>query len=246
VRNKELKIGIIGIPIQLEKKQKRLSEFFKPGLTDFLRAKTKKFIQTKIKGENILIKILDLGELFDKKYKLASDGELVGISKSCLDKLVEELKRKMEGIDFLIVYGGAHTGGYLLYNLPGKIERFDLHEDDDNINIPFHTSYMNYVSTIKDHSDLSNHNLPGLLDEIFDRSSVDANVGRIFDIDIDYYNSTEYCKLKKEDEERNFNRIISAIKKAKPKVIGLFEFQRLNKNEYEKMLEIVWQGIKAN
>jgi len=236
-----LTVGIIGIPIQLERKHNKSTESFAPGLTDHLRSKTKEFIERKSKEVKIKADVQDLGELFDNNDNLSSDGELTGISKSCLDRLAEELKRKMKGINFLIVFGGIHTGAYLLYHLPGEVERFDLHEDDNDINIPFHTSYMKYATILKNPSQIFNHDWTDILETRLE----DEPVGKLFDIDIDYYVSTEYCKFKKADEKQNFNRIISAIQKTKPRVIGLFEFQKLDKTEYKKMLEIVWNGIKV-
>ncbi len=241
MKGKKLTVGIIGIPIQLERKHNKLKEFFAHGLTDYLRSKTKEFIKRKSKEGKVQIDAQDLGELFDTNDNLSSDGELTGISKSCLDKLAEDLKKKMKGIDFLIVLGGIHTGAYLLYHLPGEVERFDLHEDDDDINIPFHTSYMKYVTILKNPSQISNHDWTDILGTNLE----DEAGGKLFDIDIDYYVSTEYCKFKKADKEQNFNRIISAIQKTKPKVIGLFECQTMDKIEYKKMLEILWNGIKV-
>lgn len=234
-----LTVGIIGIPIRLERKHNKSTESFAPGLTDYLRSKTKEFIERKSKKGKIKRDVQDLGELFDTNDNLSSDGELTGIPKSCLDRLAEELKRRMKGIDFLIVFGGIHTGAYLLYHLPGEVERFDLHEDDNDIDIPFHTSYMKYATILKNPSQISNHDWTDILGTRLG----DEPIGKLFDIDIDYCVSTEYCKFKKADEEQNFNRIISTIQKTKPKVIGLFESQIVDKIRHGKIMEIVWNGI---
>lgn len=234
----------MGIPIQLEKSHGILKEFFAPGLTDQLRKTTKEFIEKNLKEKKIQANVTDLGEILSKEDHFSKDNELIGISKSCLDGLAKELKRRIKGMDFLIVYGGIHTGAYLLYHLPGKVERFDFHEDDNDISIPFHTSYMKYANSLKDSSQVSTHSWTDLLDGVLDAKPVGKPIGKIFDIDVDYYTSTEYCKIKGDDEEHNFNRIISAVQKAKPVVIGLFEFQRLDKSGYKKMLEIVWSGIR--
>jgi len=237
---KKISIGIIGIPIQLEKKYNTTKEFFSPGLTDPLRLDTKKCIKEKSKKENVKIDIVDLGELTDERT--TSEGNLTGIPKSSLDELAQELKQITKDIDLLIVYGGVHTAAYLLYHLPGRVERYDIHDDDYEVNIPFHTSYLRHVIELKKSSQISNHNL-------IDKILVDETEasGSIFDIDADYLNPSIYCQLRDEDVKNNLEKIKQDIRKAKPRIIGFFEFQTLDESTkiYERLLSLVWEGIKA-
>ena len=237
---KKLSIGIVGIPIQLEKKHVTIKEFFSPGLTDSLRLGTKNFIEKKSKEKNLEINVLDLGELIDSERSLSEKDKLIGIPKSRLDKLARKLKQMIEDLDLVIVYGGVHTAAYLLYHLPGRVERYDIHDDDYEVNFPFHTSYLRHAIRLKKSSQISSHDLMDsiLLDE------TEAS-GNIFDIDADYLCPSVYCQLKKEDVKNNLQKIKKDIRKAKPKIIGFFEFQSLDKTEHKKILEIVWCGIEA-
>jgi len=237
---KKLLIGVIGIPIQLEKKHNSTKEFFSPGLTDHLRVSTKEFIEKGNKEKNLKIEVLDLGELVNLENVLSKKDKLIGIPKSKLDELARKLKQTIKDLDLVIVYGGVHTAAYLLYHLPGRVERYDIHDDDYEVNFPFHTSYLRHAIRLKKSSQISNHDLMGsiLLDE------TEAS-GNIFDIDADYLCPSVYCQLRKEDVKNNLKKIKKDIRKAKPKIIGFFELQSLDKTEHKKILEIVWCGIKT-
>jgi len=238
----KLSIGIIGIPIQLEKKNNITKEFFSPGLTDPLRLDTKKFIEKKSKEKNLEIDVLDLGELVDSENVLSKKDKLIGIPKTRLDELARRLKQTMKNLDLVIVYGGVHTGAYILYHLSGKVERFDIHDDDYDVDIPFHTSYFRYAIKLKKPSQISNHSL-------VDRILVDETKasGTIFDIDVDYLSPSVYCQLKEKDVKENFQKMKEDIRKAKPRIIGFFEFQTLDGSPegYERLLSLVWEGIKG-
>jgi hypothetical protein len=242
-----LSIGIVGIPITIEKSHGILKEFFVSGLTNSLRETTKKFIEKNLKKENIQATVVDLGELMDKKNSFLEEKGLIGIPKPRLDELAQELKERIKNVDFVVVLGGVHTGAYLLYHLPGRVERFDLHDDDNKLGIPFHTSYLRQASELKSSLQILNHGWPDLLDGILDDEPVDEPPGKIFDIDVDYYTSTEYCKLTEERIKKHVQRIKSRIKKAKPKVIGFFEFQTLDGSSEgrERLLSLIWEGVKA-
>lgn len=239
---KKLSIGIIGIPIQLEKKYNITKEFFSPGLTDSLRSSTKKFIEKKNKERGLEIDILDLGELVDSENISSKKGKLIGIPKTKLDKLAPSLEQRIKDVDLVILYGGVHTAAYLLYHLPGRVERYDIHDDDYEVDIPFHTSYFRHVVALKKPSQISNHDL-------VDRILVDETEasGSIFDIDVDYLSPSIYCQLREEDVKNNLQKIKEDIRKAKPRIIGFFEFQTLDgSNEgHERLLSLAWEGVKA-
>jgi len=239
---KKLSIGIIGIPIQLEKKHNITKEFFSSGLTDPLRLGTKEFIEKMSKEKNLEISVLDLGELVDSEHVLSEKGKLIGIPKSRLDELAQRLKQTTKNLDLVIVYGGVHTAAYLLYHLPGRIERYDIHEDDYEVDIPFHTSYFRHVTKLKKLSQISKHDL-------MDKILVDETEasGNIFDIDVDYLSPSVYCQLREEDVKDNLQKIKQDIRKARPKIIGFFEFQTLDGSSegYERLLSLVWEGVKA-
>jgi hypothetical protein len=243
-----LSIGIVGIPIQLEKSHGILREFFVTGLTDSLRASAKGFIEENLKREEIQATIVDLGELISEKNYSSENDRLIGIPKTRLDELAQEFEERIKNVDFVVVFGGVHTGAYLLYHLPGRVERFDLHDDDDKLEVPFHTSYLRHASELKDSLQVLNHSWPDLLDGILDDEPVNEPPGKIFDIDVDYYTSTEYCKLTEERIKKHVQRIKSRIEKAKPKVIGFFEFQTLDGSSEgrERLLSLIWEGVKAN
>jgi hypothetical protein len=244
----KLKIGVIGIPIVLENKNGIIKEYFKPGFTNELRAKLIEFISSNSKKNGIKVDISDLKELIDESNNsyLKKDN-LIGISKNSLDKLAEELKENIEGFDFIVVLGGIHTGAYLLYHFSEKVERYDIHEDDNEIDLIFHTSYMKHAIELNQSIEISNHGWQDLLEGIFEIKTI-VKPGRIFDIDVDYYASTEYCKMPKEKMDSNFQNIISAIRRGKPKILGLFEYQTLDGSEdgYEKLQNLVWEGILSN
>lgn len=239
---KKLSIGIIGIPIQLEKKHNITKEFFSPGFTDSLRLNTKDFIKKKSKEKNLEINVLDLGELIDSEHVLSKIDKLIGIPKTRLDELARRLKQTIKDLDLVILYGGVHTGAYLLYHLPGRVERYDIHDDDYEVDIPFHTNYFRYAIELKKTSQISNHDL-------MDRILVDETEasGSIFDIDVDYLSPSVYCQLREEDVKNNFQKIKEDIRKAKPRIIGFFEFQTLDGTSegYERLLSLVWEGVKA-
>ena len=238
---KKLSIGIVGIPIQLEKKHVTIKEFFSPGLTDSLRLGTKNFIEKKSKEKNLEINVLDLGELIDSERSLSEKDKLIGIPKSRLDELAQELKQTIKSLDLVILFGGIHTGAYLLYHLPGRVERYDIH-DDYEVGILFHTSYFRHAIELKKPSQVSNHDLMDriLVDEI------EAS-GSIFDIDVDYLSPSVYCQLREEDVKNNFQKIKEGIRKAKPRIIGIFEFQNLDRTSegYERLLSLSWESVKA-
>jgi hypothetical protein len=244
----KLKIGVIGIPISLEKKGGIIKEYFKPGFTDELRKKIIEFISLNSQKNGIKVSITDLKELLAKNDDLYSKkNNLIGISKNSLDKLVEELKEKIRGLDFVVILGGVHTGAYLLYHFSENVERYDIHDDDDETDLIFNTSYMKHALNLKKPIQISNHGWQDLLEGIFEVKNLGTS-GKIFDIDIDYYASTKYCKMSKEKMDSNFQNIISAIRRGKPKILGLFEYQTLDRSEegYEKLQNLVWEGILAN
>jgi len=232
-----MKIGIIGIPIQVEKRSNIIKEFFSPGLTDTLRSGTKKFIEEK----NLKINVLDFGELVDSEDVLLKKDKIIGISQRGLNGMARKLKQKIEDIDLLIVYGGVHTAAYPLYHLSGRVERYDIHADNSDLDIPFHTSYFKHAAKLKPSSQISNHDL---MDRIL-VNETDAS-GSIFDIDIDYLSPSVYCQLREEDVKNNFQKIKEDIRRAKPKVIGFFEFQTLDGSPegYERLLSLVWESVK--
>jgi len=247
LKNREvgkLKIGIIGVPIILEKKNNTIREYFEPGYTDELRAKLIEFISSNSQKNGIKVDISDLKELIDESNDSYSENNLIGISKNSLDKLVEKLKERIKGFDFVAIVGGIHTGAYLLYHFSEKVERYDIHEDDNEINLVFHTSYMKYVIELNQSIEISNHGWQDLLEGIIDVNVIEKP-GKIFDIDVDYYATTEYCKLSEEKTDSNFQNIISNIRRAKPRILGIFEYQTLDKSEsgYEKLQNLVWEGI---
>ena len=239
---KKLSIGIVGIPIQLEKKHNIIKEFFCLGLTDFLRLKTKKFIEGKSGEMGLEINILDLGELANSEKVLSKKDTLTGISKSSLDRLAQNLKQTVKDVDIVIIYGGVHTAAYPLYHLPGRVERYDIHDDDHEIGFPFHTSYFRHASELKKSSQISNHSL-------MDKILVDETEasGNIFDIDTDYLSPSVYCQLREEDVKNNLQKIKEDIRKAKPSIIGFFEFQAIDitSEGFESLLSLVWEGVKA-
>jgi hypothetical protein len=239
---KKLSVGVIGIPIQLEKKHSITKESFSPGLTDSLRLKTKQFIEKMSKEKNLEIDVLDLGELVDSEHVLSEKEKLIGIPKKRLDELAQRLKQRIKDMDLVIFYGGVHTAAYLLYHLPGRVERYDIHDDDYEVDMPFHTSYFKHAIELKKPSQISNHDL-------MDRILVDETEasGSIFDIDVDYLSPSVYCQLREEDVKNNFQKIKKDICKAKPKIIGFFEFQTLDGTSegYKRLLSLVWEGIKA-
>jgi hypothetical protein len=239
---KKLRIGIIGIPIQLEKKKNITKEFFSPGLTDYLRLNTKEFVEKKSKKENLEINVLDLGELIDSNHDLSKKDNLIGISKTILDGLAQRLKQSIKDLDFVILYGGIHTSAYILYHLPGTVERYDIHDDDYEVDFPFHTSYFRHATELKPLSQISNHDL---MDKIL-LNETEAS-GNIFDVDVDYLSPSVYCQLREEDVKNNFQRIKEDIHKAKPKIIGFFEFQNLDGSSegYERLLSLIWEGINT-
>lgn len=244
----KLKIGVIGIPIILEKKGGIIKEYFKPGFTDDLRKKIIEFISLNGQKSGIKVNITDLKELLTKNdNSYLKKNNLIGISKNSLEKLAEELKERIKGLDFIILLGGVHTGAYLLYHFSEKVERYDIHEDDDEIDLIFHTSYMKHAIELNKSMEVSNHGWQDLLEGIFEVKTIEKP-GKIFDIDIDYYASTKYCKMSKEKMDSNFQNIISAIRRGKPKILGLFEYQSLDKSEggYEKLQNLVWEGILSN
>lgn len=233
-----MRIGIVGIPIRLKKEQNITKEFFSPGFTDSLRLNTKKFIEEKSPE----IDVLDLGEIIDEKNALSKKDEIIGILKSRLDELAQELKQKIKDFDLVIVYGGVHTAAYLLYHLPGKVERYDIHDDDHEVDIPIYTSYFRHATKLKKPSQISNHSL---IDKIL-LDDTEAS-GNIFDIDVDYLSPSVYCQLKEEDIKKNFKKIKQDIKKAKPNIIGFFEFQTLDKTTegYKRLLSLIWERIQT-
>jgi len=241
-------MGIIGIPILLERKNNTIREFFKPGLTDNLRKKIIEFVSSNGQKNGIQVDILDLKELVDENNdSYFKKDDLIGISRISLDNLAEEFKKRINGLDFVVVIGGIHTGAYLLYHLAEKVERYDLHEDNNNIDLIFHTSYMKHAIELKKSLHISNHGWQDLLDGIFG-VNVMGTPGRIFDIDVDYYTSTEYCRMTEERMKTNFQNIILTIRKAKPKILGIFEYQTLDGSQdgYERLQTLVLEGIKSN
>lgn len=239
---KKLSIGIVGIPIQLEKKHNIKKEFFSPGLTDPLRLGTKEFIEKMSKERNLEIDVLDLGELIDSKKVLSEKDKLIGIPKTRLDELAQRLKQSIKDLDLVILYGGVHTGAYILYHFPGRVERYDIHDDDHEVDIPFHTSYFRHTIELKKPSQVSNHDL---MDRIL-ADETEAS-GSIFDIDVDYMSPSVYCQLREEDVKNNFQKIKEDIKRAKPRIIGFFEFQTLDGTPEgnERLLSLVWESVKA-
>ena len=238
-----MKVGIIGIPIVLEKKNNKIREYFEPGYTDELRLKLIEFISSNSQKNGFKIDLSDLKELIDENNDSYSENNLIGIPKNSLDKLTEELKEIIKRFDFVAVIGGIHTGAYLLYHFSENVERYDIHEDDNEIDFIFHTSYMKHVNKS---IQIFNHDWQDLLEGILDFKDM-GELGKIFDIDVDYYASTKYCKLSDEKMNSNFQNIISAIRRAEPKILGIFEYQTLDGTEggFERIKTLVWEGILA-
>jgi hypothetical protein len=245
---RKLKMGIIGIPIIVGKKNNKTREFFKSGLTDGLRTRIIEFVSSNCQKNGIRVDILDLKELVDESKDSCFElDDLAGISRTSLDNLAEEFKKRINGLDFVTVIGGIHTGAYLLYHLTENVERYDIHEDNNDIDLIFHTSYMKHAIELKKSLHISNHGWQDLLGDIFVIKSIE-NLGKIFDIDVDYYTSTEYCRMTEERTTTNFQNVVLAIRKAKPKILGIFEYQTLDgsKDGYERLQTLVWEGIMSN
>jgi len=255
--SKKISVGVVGIPVDMIKFDGYY--YFNKGLTEQLRVGTQNSIEKRSKQEGLIVDVTDLGELVDSEYQKRRAG---CIPRRVFDELSQHFKEIADDFDFLLVYGGVHNAAYVLYHLKGRVDRYDIHDDAGRNNFIGQGSYMRHAvylpNRIKHFCQVSHHGEYEILDERrwgnlgSTRIGLPTEVasGKIFDIDVDYYTHTGFHlgqSIDIHEERRRVAGIKQAIRSARPRVIGIFEYQRLDASPigYRRILDFAWEGTLA-
>ncbi len=104
-------------------------ESFKPGLTNALRKRVVKSLNNSVEllRRDITAEVDDGGELYyNAPRKFEGD---TGLDEDEMMFLCEALRGSIANYDAVMIIGGDHAGGMILYALDGKVCRFDQHSD---------------------------------------------------------------------------------------------------------------------
>jgi len=254
--SKKFSVCIVGIPIDMFKFDEYY--YFKKNLTSQLRLGTKNSIEKRSKQQGLIVEVTDLGELVDSEYQKRKSRY---IPRRVFDNLAQNFKEIVDDFDFILVYGGVHNAAYVLYHLKDRVERYDIHDDAGRNNFIGQGSYMRYAVYLPNrikHCQVSHHGEYEILDERrwgdlgSTRTGLPTEVasGKIFDIDVDYYTHTGFHlgqSIDINEERRRVAGIKQAIRNARPRVIGIFEYQRLDASlrGYRRILDFAWEGTLA-
>ena len=203
-------------------------EAFVPGTTDWLREKVALRLQESVEllQRNVSVGVEDAGEFF-----FPSPQRFVGktgFAEEEMLSLAREFAEKAKGFDLVLLLGGDHAGGLLLYSLPGAVARFDQHSDACATpqKCGNEVSRNNYVcaavrSGLKREGEIIG---VGVREgQACYPLAAHAKNCSVFDIDLDvlspqYGVQTEYNKGKLSPQD-----IVGAIRSNRPKAIGIFE-----------------------
>lgn len=177
-----------------------------------------------------------ISERYDKRVEITSY-ELVfpepnrqdyHFTQSELNTLAEQLKHIKSDSDLLILLGGDHTGGYILYHLPGVVVRFDNHTDrvewyDKSVPI---VSCATYVSAALD-SGIKKENeiIEYKPDELVKRLSTKAD--SIFDVDFDAFPEDLHIISQQrgyEHGQASPTNLYQTLQTFNPSSLGFFEY----------------------
>ena len=107
-------------------KKSELVQTFREGCTGWLRRPVIRALSksTRLPDRGIVCKVVDAGEF---SFGLPPDAG--GLPEEGMLKLAREFSEKARGFDLVLLLGGDHSGGLLLYGLPGTVCRYDEHSD---------------------------------------------------------------------------------------------------------------------
>ncbi len=107
----------------------KLFQSFSPGVTDELRERVVRGLSESgaLARRDITASVEDAGEfLLEGPYRFNGS---VGLDESEMTGLCREFAAECSGRDLVVLVGGDHAGGLLLYGFEGKVARFDEHSD---------------------------------------------------------------------------------------------------------------------
>ena len=204
-------------------------EAFELGLTNWIRKKTIKSLQNSVEllRRDIIADVQDAGEIILPDAPAKYEGK-VGFDEESMVALSKEFARVCKDYDVVILLGGDHAGGMLLYALEGKVARFDQHSDAcetpqtcSNEEVARNTYVCAAIRALKKEEDIYGI---GIREGKTPYQRVEGVVDvPIFDIDLDvlaekYAIKTAYNKGKLSPDD-----LVAAVRKNKPRAIGIFE-----------------------
>jgi len=136
---KKLRVGIVGLPL-LGREHK---EWFEPGATHRLRSSVKAHLEEfspELRKSKLSLVVEDCGEITRGREEMDA-----AVRKDTFAGISKEVKGLDRKYDLLIVVGGRHTGGYPLYQFPGKVVRVDFHPDTRALDTLNYASYLYHV-----------------------------------------------------------------------------------------------------
>lgn len=202
-------------------------EAFVPGTTDWLREKIALRLQESVEllQRNIVADVEDAGEFFfQSPQKFVGK---TGFKEEEMLELSKEFSQAARDFDLVLLVGGDHAGGVLLYALEGSVARFDQHSDAcaTPAACGSEVSRNNYVCaavrSLKKENEIVG---VGVREgEACYPLAAHAKNCSIFDIDLDVLApqhgvETEYNKGKLSTQD-----LVGAIRSNRPSAIGIFE-----------------------
>ncbi len=207
----------------------KLFESFKRGATNQLRKRVAKAIEEsgELLRRDITAHVEDAEEIIPEQFSKRFEGKY-GLDETEMLGLAEEFVGLCEGKDLVILLGGDHTGGLLLYALDGKVARFDEHSDscDTPLTCPPGVLRNNYVCTairlgLKTAGEIQG---VGVREgtQTYELVSHASNAD-IFDIDLDVIAPKYGITTRHSKGNLSPDTLVGAIRANHPKAIGFFE-----------------------
>lgn len=211
-------------------KDKRF-EAFVPGATNWLRKRIADSLREspELLKRDVVVEVTDLGEAmlepehdFQGAYGLPED-EMAGLAR--------EFAESAKGFDCVMLVGGDHTAGLVLYGLPGRVARFDEHSDACAVPLKCGNDEVtrnNFVCCAIRNRLKAEGDIVGIGVREGEASyQIVENVGPqgcdVLDVDIDVFAEkhgfvSDYGKGRLSPDD-----VVGAIRKARPAALGLFE-----------------------
>ncbi|MFA6049170.1 MAG: hypothetical protein WC792_04495 [Candidatus Micrarchaeia archaeon] len=245
---KTINVLVVGVPtaglevqawrrlatFKIQKKKPKVStsklfESFKRGSTNQLRKRVAKAIEEsgELLRRDITAHVEDAGEIIPEQFAKRFEGKY-GLDENDMLGLSEEFAALCEGKDLVVLLGGDHAGGLLLYALEGNVARFDEHSDSCATPLTCSPGVLrnNYVCTAIRLGLKTEKEIQGVGvregEQTYELASHATNAD-IFDIDLDVIAPKYGIATRHSKGNLSPDALVGAIRANCPRVVGFFE-----------------------
>jgi hypothetical protein len=239
-------IGLVGVPLETIPVQEEVYNVSAhiPGITD----QTRGLILKRAEEQGIFIRDLGelcLGEYYDTGFRV---DRLRGIpllyvsqvrtrDMNKLEEARQWVLKESKEYDLIVAIGASHLGAIVFYEDGDCVARLDYHTDfrDQEDAVFAFNSYMNWVKQNIKGADVTNYFIKsGQNDSVFGRRALDTSdkhyaYANHFDIDVDCFNLNfgiqDVFQHENGPSEATPKMVLSMIKEAKPKKLGIWEYR---------------------